>query len=75
MIYDKNITATPWKKVGLFNNGVGKQLYILIEKENLNLFLTPSTVSLRWITNINTMGKTINLPEENTRVSPGPQSS
>ena len=49
------------------NNGDGKQLYILTEKENLNLFLTPSTVNLRWITNINMKGKTINLPEENTR--------
>lgn len=75
MIYDKNITATLWKKVGLFNNGVGEQLYILTEKENLNLFLTPSTVNLRWITSINMMGKPINLPEGNTRVSPGPQGS
>ena len=49
------------------NNGDGKQLYILTEKENLNLFLTSSTVNLRCITNINMKGKTINLPEENTR--------
>lgn len=39
----------------------------LQKKENLNLFHTPNTVNLRWITNINVIGKTIKLPEENTR--------